>query len=135
MEGSESLWEEAFCGVRGWVKEILFFLNVSSKNQKSAHLPYQFRPQNESHFWGAVWGVWGASEGINSAGAVDPRGHSRVLTPQACAGRFGVVPKVGIASTQNARFTQKRAFCGHRTHGACKGGRRPPQGRYERGHA
>ena len=73
-----------------WVgkRDSVFFLNVSSKQQKSAHLPYQFKPQNETHFGGGVWVVLGASEGINSAAAVDPRAHSRAPTPQACAGRL-----------------------------------------------
>ena len=63
------------------------------------------------------------------------RVHPRVPTSQACSGRLAWRPKVSIASKQNARFTQKRKFCGHRTHDGCKGGRRPLQGRYEPGHA
>ena len=63
------------------------------------------------------------------------RGHPRVPSSQACLGRLAWRPKVSIASIQNARFTQKRTFCGHQTHGGCKGGRRPPQGGYERAHA
>ena len=61
-----------------WVgkRDSFFFSNVSSKNQKSAHLPYQFRPQNESNFWGGVWGFEGHRKAL-----IQPAPSTPVDTP------------------------------------------------------
>ena len=77
LEGSESLWEEAFCGVRGWVKELLFFFRMYRANSKKVHI----YPTNSDPKMRAIFGEGFGGFGGHRKALIQPAPSTSVDTP------------------------------------------------------
>ena len=101
-----------FLGVRGWVKEIQFvFLNASSKNQKSAHLPFPFRPHFRVPFLGRGLGGCGGLRMLHLVVSQRVPFSSGVLSPAlplflSLAPAPPLSPPAAFASLLSHRYSQ-----------------------------
>ena len=71
------MWEEAFCGVRGWVKELPFFFRMYRRISKKVHI----YPTNSDPEMRAIFGEgFGAFPGPRNA-LIQPPPSTLVVTP------------------------------------------------------